>query len=526
MVQFRDLFFYTALGAVFCAVGLLARLSWSNLDVIIPSTLLRPFVCIVVLCVILALAAALASRRLLAMVPIIVFLMFSYGSLANLAVDYGLNSAASAIILIVLIALLLYLTRNFEPVRIAQGSCAWLFILAAPISIPMIGLLFQTPPPKIAADFAKLVTDVTSAEANRQSSLPDVIYIIPDRYGSQTTLHSDYNLENSAFYDDLRSRKFSVNPNANANYPTTAHSIASTQNSGYLDEFSHIYGTKTGQLQPLYKSIENSTAQRAMRSLGYRFINAGSWWDPSRLNGNADENYGTDPTEELNKVSMSELENVLWGGTPLREFVSFLMDGVPDRECSRIKRKLDWLSSAGNGPQPVFIMAHMTIPHTPIVADQNGNCLESVIDFPERGVSWPQFKAAYKDYLQYFNKAILGVFDRQLGTRGSTGRKLVFVIQSDEGPYPKTTRLQKNSQSFVDLPASEMRTKLGILNAVYLGKKSTVKAGELRTPINNWRIIFEHLTGTPAGRLDHKVHIYRDYEHIHDYSDVTDQYLN
>ncbi|MGI9463013.1 MAG: hypothetical protein ACR2OM_03690, partial [Aestuariivirgaceae bacterium] len=112
-----------------------------------------------------------------------------------------------------------------------------------------------------------------------------------------------------------------------------------------------------------------------------------------------------------------------------------------------------------------------------------------------------------------------------LQRRAGSGRGLLFIIQSDEGPYPETTRLQEKQQNFIDLPAPELANKLGILNAIYLGGAKPADSDALRTPINNWRIILEHITGKPAGRNPHRVHIYKDYQRVHDYVDVTGQFL-
>ena len=257
--------------------------------------------------------------------------------------------------------------------------------------------------------------------------------------------------------------------------------MASTTNSGYLTPFVDVYGTQSNELQPLFRTIEDSPAQAAMRRLGYRFVNAGSWWDASRFNRNADENYGVDIFDDVNRVSLSEFEYILFGDTPARDLPGFSSFAKTSTECRRIKRKLDWLSKAGNQQKPIFVLAHMVIPHSPITTDRDGNCLETAIDYPQKKVDWAKFTEGYADYTHYFNTAILNVIDRQLAARKDNGRELVFVIQADEGPYPKKTRLQANNQSFIDLSMDELDTKTGILNAIYLGGTSTVSSDDLKT---------------------------------------------
>ena len=72
---------------------------------------------------------------------------------------------------------------------------------------------------------------------------PDIYYIVLDRYTSQQVLTSQFNFDNSQFVNFLRQNNFYVDPNAKANYPNTATSIASTVNANYdadlVNRFSH-----------------------------------------------------------------------------------------------------------------------------------------------------------------------------------------------------------------------------------------------------------------------------------------------
>ena len=514
---------FTCLASVLAVTSVIVAVAAENIDVVVPFELIRPFAVIMTLTLIVAASAYFISRHFFVLVPALVYLWFSYGTAVEFAPDGQYASLVGGAIILSALAAFLYSTKNIDPLQVARGLCAIFFMMAVPFAWQLMPIIWQSDPPAIGNDFSNHVSNLRIQGDHNQ--LPDIIYVLPDRYASADTLARDYEFDNSKFYRALTDRGFSLNKNARANYPKTAHSMASTFNSGYLDAFTDQYGRETIHLQVLYGMIENSHAQRALRNFGYHFINAGSWWDGVRINRNAHENYGTSLDHGLNWTTLSEVEVQLWIGTPFRRTPITKRFVDPKIECNRIKNKLDWLASVGNGDKPIYVQAHLVIPHSPIVMDENGKCLKSFLDYPKDGTSWPEFKQGYTEYLQYFNDAILSVFDRQMTKRKQSGRPLMFVIQSDEGPYPKLLREQLREWNLEALSPNELNTKFGIVNAMFVGRDVKLEPDELITPVNNWRIIIEQLTGQPMARLKHKVFAYPNYKRIFDFQDRTSDLL-
>ena len=181
--------------------------------------------------------------------------------------------------------------------------------------------------------------------------------MVPDRYASAATLRREFGMDNSAFYAALRTRGFLVAENARSNYPKTFQSLASTLNSGYLRNFTTSYGTESGDKRPIYEALENNVVQDRLRKLGYQFHNYGNWWEPTRINRWAAVNYQGYPPDSIN--NLSEFERTLMHKTPLLNVVRLFTDAEDKRECRRIRRKFRRLEEVGNGPQPVFVLAHM-----------------------------------------------------------------------------------------------------------------------------------------------------------------------
>ena len=155
--------------------------------------------------------------------------------------------------------------------------------------------------------------------------------------------------------------------------------------------------------------------------------------------------------------------------------------------------------------------------------EASGRCLERpVIYAPGKAAAWPEFKAAYIEYLKYFNAAVLRVIDRQTERREEDGRKLLFVIQSDEGPFPLSIREAGKDYDFSALSRRELKMKMGIVNALRVPGASTTDLASITTPINNWRIIFNALIGSRMKMLPHNIYIYPSEKDIYRFCDVTD----
>ncbi|MEM9574659.1 MAG: hypothetical protein AAF870_05460, partial [Pseudomonadota bacterium] len=437
MSRTSKLVLYTALASVFVVAASIGRVASGSSDYLMVYTLMRPFVFLTSVSLLVLGVAFLINKRLFSTIPLLSLGVLYFSFLAALMPESAHGNWLSGAVVAGVLGAILVALKNVEPLEIAKKSMLFFGAMLIPFIHPVAGLLLQSSPPIISKDFKQYV-ETLSPEQVDQSKLPDVIYIVPDRYASKSTLKDVYGVANDNFYAELQRRGFSVQPNANANYPTTAHSLSSTHNSGYLEAFAKTYGRQSSSLQPLYSSIEDNLAQRAMRKLGYDFINAGSWWDGSRFNRMADANYGTYLEDGFSRILISEVEAIIAGNTPLPILLDLRDVFFGPVECQRIKRKLNWLGQVGNRDKPVFVLAHMTIPHMPIVADGDGNCFpKAKAMYPSPGEPFSELKSAYAEYLRYFNNAVLDIFDHQKQRRENGGRELVFVVQSDEGPYPK-----------------------------------------------------------------------------------------
>lgn len=344
---------------------------------------------------------------------------------------------------------------------------------------------------------------------------PDIIYIVPDRYGNAETLDRVFDHDNSGFVAALEQRGFHVESSARSNYAKTVSSLASSMNMADLRPLAAAATPQSADRAPLRRMIADNAVQETLRGAGYRYAHLGTWWQETRHNPHADlEFYGVDTLWS----SLTEFEHALLRTTPLAWFAT--RGGFVERnECERLKNQLDFLEKArAQSDGPIFIFAHLTLPHDPITMNSNGACVKHVY-YPGYGTRWDDYRAAYAGYVEFLNKRLLEIFDANAAMNSKRG--FVFVIQADEGPYPK--RLHENPDidmhSFTD---DEIRQKFGIINAVYWDSEKYGPPFLTRTPENNWRIILSRISGQDVPLIaDERSLLMRSDKFVYDLKDVT-----
>ncbi len=512
---------YWAGASLFVVLGAVAGLMYGNLDSVRVQDVTRSLA-VLLPCSVVATLLLLAIHRPLGRVfPAAIFLYFSFYDINKFIQKFGFENVLSFTFIILCLSALYIVLRSVDGLRASLYTFVAAAAMASVTLIMIAPSLFYDPPPGIDAYFEKETLAAVKAHRGGASELPDIIYVVPDRYASRATLGGEFGFDNTAFYGELRKRGFLVFEDSWANYPKTFQSMASTLNSGYLQDFTKAYGANSSDKRPIYQKMETNVVQDRLRRLGYRFHNYGNWWEPTRINRWAAVNYQGYAPDSL--WNLSEFERALLRRTPTMKIVRLFSDAEDKRECRRIKRKLRRISGLGNQAHPVFVLAHFMVPHAPFVTNAAGRCLDTPLLYGGKtGLSWVAFKAAYIEYLKYFKSAILETIDQQLRRRGATGRKLLFVIQADEGPYPKSMRDAPKAVDFSLMSRRELKMKTGIINALLLPEDLRRNVPNLTTPVNNWRIIFDALTGSKMNLLPDKVFIYPTDKKIFDFCEITD----
>lgn len=339
--------------------------------------------------------------------------------------------------------------------------------------------------PKTSVAMPSIFAQATfSTPASSTIRFPDIYYLIFDRYADNRTLNSIYNYDNNEILNYLRGLGFYVADRSRANYAKTAHSLASSLNLTHLTYLSERIGSGSGDWKPLYAMLQDYEVARFLRRRGYRYVHLGSWWEPTRHNRLATENFEAFKTLHGIDVSLNEFEWLLVEPLLLTRIANLVSGPQYDRnprQFVRVQRKFKKLAALQGHGAPLFVFAHFLVPHDPFVFFPDGRYkTRAEADSLTRNEN-------YIDQLIYVNKKIKELVDELL----SREPRPIIVIQADEGPIPM--RLVADSENFDDwrkATVAELRQKFRILNALYFPDNVYDDLYANITPVNTFRIIF------------------------------------
>ncbi len=345
-------------------------------------------------------------------------------------------------------------------------------------------------------------------EKERNEPPPDIYYIILDRYASASTLEEEFHVDNSAFIDYLKGKGFYVAEESLTNYPKTFQSLASSLNMKHLTYLTDELGRDTATRTPVYKMLENYEAWRVLKAQGYNFIHIGSSWEPTRYNKYADVNFTVYPAEFM---------MMLYRNTVL-EPLGAKLTLLDEREMERraILRKFEAIAEIPEREGPNFVFAHMLLPHAPYLFGPQG---ETITEEQEEART---FKENYLNQLLFTNQKVKTLVDQILSR---SERPPIIILQADEGPFiPYLHEFGGAGTDWRQLSDGAVKTHMRILNAYYLPdtEPETILYPSI-TPVNSFRVIFDHYFDTNYGLLADESYIFEDTLHPYTFINVTDR---
>ena len=363
--------------------------------------------------------------------------------------------------------------------------------------------------PPIGQDLAAIELDPPGSD-----DLPDVYYIILDRYAGSTALTDTYDFDNEPFLTALEERGFSVARHAHSNYIKTPLSLGSSLNLDYLDAEALARQASSGKdREPAHRLMsERQLVPTALKELGYQYVHVSNWWTPSGTNVDADRTFRYEGQDEFSTV--------LAQTTLLRAFNE--PEAAPtDPFDWRVLRAhtqyaLDRLDEIPELPGPKFVFAHLLIPHDPYVFDRDGSFMNRA------QVERQGQPESYRRQLGYANDRMLELVENILA---GSGDDAVIMIQADEGPFPARYRADEWGFDWRDARDEELEEKFGILYAMRVPGADLDAAGfhDSITPVNTFRIIFNARFGTDLPLLPDRTWAHEDLSHFYDFFEVTDR---
>jgi len=426
---------------------------------------------------------------------LLVFAFFSYGHFVNLINNIVFKEIDISAIYLIIFWIILFISISIPVIKMRKnlGNATQIlniFVSALVLfSFSKIAIFhFSTlnyPKSKIEiSEDLKLSSEMSL----KKEELPDIYYLIFDRYANSKTLKEYYGYDNSDFLNYLKEKGFYIASESKNNYPGSDLSLSSSLNMGYLD-----YLLEDGPVKKrvIYRLLQDFKVWRLLKSAGYKYFHFGSWWEATRTNKYADYNF---KGEGLVKLSQEFLLKFL-ETTVLIHFSKGKLVSISHRE--RVLREFDELAKLPEMGAPKFVFSHLAIPHHPFVFGPDG-------ENPRKKGPRKSRNEGYIDQLKFTNKKIKWLISEILET---SKNQPIIILQSDEGPggeeFPvyKLMKLDKDRRT-----RAKYKIKRRILNAYYLPQINENKLYKTITPVNTFRLIFNLYFGTNYELLEDKTY--------------------
>jgi hypothetical protein len=457
-----------------------------------------------VLTVLLGLVFRDVRRAALALTPIVIG-MLVYGHAArvgaSLHVPALLQQAAWGTIVVVGVVLAVRLSAA----RIQRVGLALTRIAAILVAITLVVIV---PAQLTGGNAAAATTDGAALATTTSAPRRDVYWFIFDRYGSDRSLELQYGLHND-LTPWLRERGFTV-PGSYANYVKTSLSLSTTMQMTHLASMPGLPGPGEHSHAFIYAQIRSSRVARQFKALGYRYVNIGSWWSPTRSSPLADENVHTPGPSEFAR-SLIEASAV----PALLRRAGVTVD-ARERHWENSVFGLDAALGVQSEPGPKFVFAHILMPHPPYVfaADGTFRTRRASLGVPR--------ETLFADQLSYANSRIRQIIDRLLAV--PEAERPIIILQADEGPeMPQYTSTSTTTWDWTRASTEELEIKFGILNAWYVPGDRPVGLYPGQTSINTFPLLFRDYFGLDYDLLPDRVFASRKYNLPYDEIEITDR---
>lgn len=289
---------------------------------------------------------------------------------------------------------------------------------------------------------------------------PDIYYILTDGHTSAESLEQFWGYDESDFVRHLNDNNFHVVKNALGNYSYTPFSMSASLNMNYVSPPGKNV-SEFAKLVEVYESARHAEAPAQLQSIGYQIINLSFFplLDQPKHYRYPFLDVGTFPRLLLEK-SAWHFYQVFWGQRKV---------GPINLEILSTVQKI----SATRGQRPRFIYAHLIMPHSPYLFDRDGKPIV-------RGLGKEKRKEDYLGQLIYVDRLLTNTVSEIIKNSKTPP---IIIVQGDHG--------------FTHLPGAKERAEeeMTILNAYHLPRAEKDWVYNGITPVNSFRMIFNHYFG-------------------------------
>jgi len=370
-------------------------------------------------------------------------------------------------------------------------------------------------------------------KAMDSATRPDIYFIVPDGYPSDSWLKSTENYDNSDFTKALEDRGFIVVGDAQSNYANTNMSLPSILNMQYYQSNPSPYSDRD------YLRLEaaNSKVARLLTEQGYTYIQLLSGSFIPSLMADIIRDFTPQGTIDI-KVDIPTISEALVAGTLLqvadlalieRSYKRSFFEAYMDTTLLRLARSrlgrilpgahdfpyhtsaperfletIDEVLKISAMPEATFTIIHLLKPHQPVVFNEGGE-----------PIPW-NYRASPEEFfaeLRFINSRFLYLIDSILARSKNPP---IIIFQADHGSI------------LGDGPGAGRRLTLFDIYAAYLlPTQYSVDFPKPYTVVNTFRLILNSVFGSGYELQTDKLFEHpKQYEAPFEQVDVTEEFLN
>ena len=274
----------------------------------------------------------------------------------------------------------------------------------------------------------------------------------------------------------------------------------------YLDFLPQVLGESQADRVPVFGGlIEKNRVAAYLQNKGYKYVLSGSYWDPTKVTGIADENDNL--FSDFDEFHLYIYERTLFN--TLRGIIEDKQLYTGAERLNKMSLNLDYrlsqIKKQTPETQPLFVFAHFLMPHEPNVRSET--CEPLTLD----EIRAQTTEQGYLKETACANEIMKALTEK---IKARPDRPAVIIFQSDEGPYLPSSYFNKNGQ-LVPAEKDSYLIHGAVLNALYLPDKNNPQLSanyeqlglhQASSPVNTFRAIFNYYFGAQLPLLEDKLY--------------------
>lgn len=328
-------------------------------------------------------------------------------------------------------------------------------------------------------------SETAQVATNFSGNKPDIYYFILDDYSRSDRLQKAFHIDNTSFLTHLKNMGFYVADCSQSNYGYTRLSLASSLNMDYLNVIAPKATPDIHNSGILDEQILHSKVRTDLEALGYKTVSFQTGYLFTEFQDSA--YYYPTSAISMTHPYLYPFESLLLEETAFR-----LLEIVPAIDLWAAKgpsydkyliehNKMELVKNL-NLPSPKFVFVHLLAAHHPFVFSENGGFQPYSRSLQSSSAPTDTYlnRSGYSAGIAYLDSALIPILQQLVSQKNPP----IIIIQGDHG----------------NLVLKEEE----ILNAYYFPDSNYKSLYSTITPVNSFRVVFNHFFGSSMPMLpDH-----------------------